>query len=32
MAASVITLMPTLIVFMFTQQYFVRGIVTTGIK
>ena len=32
MAASVITLMPTLIVFMFTQKYFVRGIVTTGIK
>ena len=32
MAASVITLMPTLIVFMFTQRYFVRGIVTTGIK
>ena len=32
MAASVITLMPTLIVFMFTQRYFVRGIVTTGLK
>ena len=32
MAASVLALMPTLIVFMFTQRYFVRGIVTTGIK
>ena len=32
MAASVITLLPSLIVFMFTQRYFVRGIVTTGIK
>ena len=32
MAASVITLMPTMIVFMFTQRYFVRGIVTTGLK
>ena len=30
MAASVITLMPTLIVFMFTQKYFVRGIVHHG--
>ena len=32
MAASVLALMPTLIVFMFTQRYFVRGIVTTGLK
>lgn len=32
MAASVISLLPTLIVFMFTQKYFVRGIVTTGFK
>jgi len=32
MAASVITLLPTLVVFMFTQRYFVRGIVTTGLK
>lgn len=32
MAASVITLLPTLIVFMFTQKYFVRSVVTTGIK
>ena len=32
MAASVITLLPSLLVFMFTQRYFVRGIVTTGIK
>lgn len=32
MAASVITLLPSLIIFMFTQRYFVRGIVTTGLK
>ncbi len=32
MAASVISLLPSLIVFIFTQRYFVRGIVTTGLK
>jgi multiple sugar transport system permease protein len=32
MAASVISLLPMLILFIFAQQYFVQGIVTTGLK
>ncbi len=32
MAASVFTLVPVLILYMFAQKYFVEGIVTTGIK
>lgn len=31
-ATSVFTLMSTMIVFIFTQRYILRGIVTTGIK
>ena len=32
MAASVLTLLPTILVFLFTQKYFVRGIALSGIK
>jgi len=32
MAASTIVLMPVLIVYLFNQRFFVRGIVLTGIK
>lgn len=32
MAGSVITLLPSVIVFMFTQRYFVRGIALSGLK
>jgi multiple sugar transport system permease protein len=30
MAAATITLVPTLLVFIFTQRYFVQGIALTG--
>lgn len=32
MAASIFTLLPVLLVYIFAQKYFVEGIVTTGIK
>ena len=32
MAGSVVTIMPILIAFLFTQRYFVQGIVLTGLK
>lgn len=32
MAGATITLLPILIVFLFTQQYFVRGVVLSGLK
>jgi len=32
MAASVMTVLPVLILFFFAQRYFVRGIATTGLK
>ncbi len=32
MAAAVLTLLPVLVVFLFTQRYFVRGIALTGLK
>lgn len=32
MAGATITLLPILVVFLFTQQYFVRGVVLSGLK
>lgn len=32
MAASLIAVLPTLIVFFFDQRYFVQGIVVSGVK
>ena len=32
MAGSMIVLLPVLVVFLALQRYFVRGIVTTGLK
>lgn len=32
MAGAVLTTLPMIIVFMFTQRYFIRGIATTGLK
>jgi multiple sugar transport system permease protein len=32
MAASLVAVVPVLILFFFAQQYFVKGIVLTGIK
>jgi ABC-type maltose transport system permease subunit len=32
MVAAILTTLPLIIVFMFTQRYFMRGIATTGLK
>jgi len=32
MAAAVMVLLPVLLVFLFTQRFFVRGIALTGLK
>ena len=32
MAASVIVMMPVLVIYFFAQRYFVQGIVFTGVK
>jgi multiple sugar transport system permease protein len=32
MAGSVIVILPLIIVFLFTQQYFIKGITFTGMK
>ena len=32
MAGATMTLVPILVVFLFTQQYFVRGVVLSGLK
>ena len=32
MAASITMTLPVLLIFFFTQKYFVQGIVTTGLK